>query len=193
MVPLEVESDGGDDLESRRPKQRTVLAYLLVRANSVVTAETLKECLWGQDPPESAGNVLQTYVSHLRRAIGRSASSPRQRATACGWTVGARCGRFETLTARGVLHSRSLPSSLPGDLEAALRLWRGPALANVREDAVLVAEAARLDELRMEAQEARIEAYLATGQRRAPSVTSRCSWRAAAAREPLVPADPRPV
>ena len=84
------------------PKQHTVLAYLLIRANSVVTAETLKECLWGEVPPESAGNVLQTYVSHLRRAIGRE----RIVAQAAGYRL--RVGpseldaeRFETLVREG--------------------------------------------------------------------------------------------
>ena len=164
LGPLEVESDG-ERIELGGPKQHTVLAYLLIRANSVVTAETLKECLWGEDPPESAGNVLQTYVSHLRRAIGRE----RIVAQAAGYRL--RVGpseldaeRFETLVREGRASAPESPELAAGRLEAALRLWRGPALANVREDAVLVAEAARLDELRMEAQEARIEAYLASGQ-----------------------------
>ena len=164
LGPLEVESDG-ERFDLGGPKQHTVLAYLLIRANSVVTAETLKECLWGEDPPESAGNVLQTYVSHLRRAIGRE----RIVAQAAGYRL--RVGpseldaeRFETLVREGRASAPESPELAAGRLEAALRLWRGPALANVREDAVLVAEAARLDELRMEAQEARIEAYLASGQ-----------------------------
>ena len=114
LGPLEVESNG-ERIDLGGPKQHTVLAYLLIRANSVVTAETLKECLWGEDPPESAGNVLQTYVSHLRRAIGRE----RIVAQAAGYRL--RVGpseldaeHFETLVREGGASAPESPELAAG-------------------------------------------------------------------------------
>src|SRR5690348_7739681 len=52
------------------PKQRTLLALLLVNRRRVVTAEQLTDGLWGEDPPSSALQSLQVYVHGLRRALG---------------------------------------------------------------------------------------------------------------------------
>ena len=49
----------------------TVLAHLVMRANTLVEADTLRDALWGDEPPDSAVNIVQSYVSHLRRALGR--------------------------------------------------------------------------------------------------------------------------
>ena len=51
-------------------KQRAVLAYLVLRANTLVPAERLIDDVWGDEPPAAARNVLQTYVSRLRKALG---------------------------------------------------------------------------------------------------------------------------
>ena len=55
------------------------------------------------------------------------------------------------------------PNIAVGTLDDALALWRGPALADLADQPSLLAEAARLDELRLEAQEDRIEGLLAGG------------------------------
>ena len=70
LGPLEVDAGGGP-IPLGGPKQRAVLAHLLVRANQLVPAETLIDEIWGEEPPEKARNVIQTYVSHLRKALGR--------------------------------------------------------------------------------------------------------------------------
>src|SRR5687767_14892068 len=51
------------------PKERVVLAALVLRANAVVTTATLIDDLWDEDPPRSAAKTIQTYISHLRRAL----------------------------------------------------------------------------------------------------------------------------
>jgi hypothetical protein len=58
LGPLEV-SDGGRKLALGGPKQRAVLAHLILRANHVVPADLLIDVLWGEEPPESARNTLQ--------------------------------------------------------------------------------------------------------------------------------------
>ncbi|MGZ8636375.1 MAG: AfsR/SARP family transcriptional regulator, partial [Actinomycetota bacterium] len=69
LGPVEV-SRAGQPVALGGPKQRAVLAHLVVRANQVVPAETLIDLVWGDDPPEAARNSLQSYVSHLRTALG---------------------------------------------------------------------------------------------------------------------------
>ena len=162
LGPLEVDAgDGAVPLGG--PKQRAVLANLLVRANQVVPADTLIEDVWGDDPPGKARNTLQTYVSNLRKTLGDGLFQRRDP----GYVLivdplDVDASRFDTLV-------REARKALPVDpkvaihtLDDALALWRGPALADVA-DRALLAEAARLDELRLEAQEERVGALLATG------------------------------
>jgi DNA-binding response OmpR family regulator len=52
------------------PKQRAVLAHLILRANHVVPTDLLIDGLWGEEPPESARNTVQTYVYRLRKVLG---------------------------------------------------------------------------------------------------------------------------
>ena len=164
LGPLEV---GGPDgpIPLGGPKQRLVLAHLVMRANTLVEAEALRDALWGDEPPESAVNVVQSYVSHLRRALGRD----RIAGQATGYRLRVDddeldADRFERLLRSGRVTLAESPELAASTFEDALRLWRGPALADVRDDHTLISDVARLEELRMEAQESRMEAYLATGQ-----------------------------
>ena len=65
LGPLEVVV-GGDPIDLPSGKARLLLAALVVHANRVVSTDRLSEFLWGGQPPKSAANTLQTYVSHLR-------------------------------------------------------------------------------------------------------------------------------
>ena len=162
LGPLEVDAGDGA-LPLGGPKQRAVLANLLVRANEVVPADTLIEEIWGDEPPAGARNTLQTYVSNLRKTLGEGILQGRDP----GYVMvldplDVDATRFDALV-------RDARKTLPVDpkvaidtLEDALAMWRGPALADVAERSLL-AEAARLDEQRMEAQEERIGALLAAG------------------------------
>jgi DNA-binding SARP family transcriptional activator len=70
LGPLEV-LDAGRQLHLGRPKQRVVLAILLLHANRVVALDRLVEELWGEQPPPQAIGSLQAYVSHLRTGSTR--------------------------------------------------------------------------------------------------------------------------
>ena len=162
LGPLQVDAGDGP-VSLGGPKQRAVLANLLVRPNQVVPADTLIDEVWGDEPPGQARNTLQTYVSNLRKALGEGMLEGR----APGYVLvvdplDVDATRFDALV-------RDARNTLPIDpkvaidtLDDALSMWRGPALADVAERSLL-AEAARLDELRLEAQEERIGALLATG------------------------------
>src|SRR5215211_5463494 len=69
LGPLEVDVEG-DNIPLGGPKQRAVLAHLVLRANQLVPAATLIDQVWPEEPPGRARNVIQTYVSHLRKALG---------------------------------------------------------------------------------------------------------------------------
>jgi WD40 repeat protein/DNA-binding SARP family transcriptional activator len=163
LGPLEVDS-GSRPIPLGGAKQRAVLAHLIMRANEVVPAETLIDEVWGDEPPEKARNIIQTYVSHLRKALGHDRIEWR--------TPGYRlrldhsefdAARFEALVREAKRALPVDPNVAVGTLEDALALWRGPALADLADQPSLMAEATRLDNLRLEAQEARIDGLLAIG------------------------------
>ncbi len=182
LGPLEVEADIGP-IPLGGPKQRAVLAHLLIRANELVPVETLVDEVWGEGPPKEARNIIQTYVSRLRKALGQD----RIQSQVPGYRL--RLDSSELDAARFDALLRDAKKALPidpniavGTLDDALALWRGPALADLAEQPALVAEAARLDDLRLGAQQDRIEGLLASGaQARAigelENLLTRHPWR----------------
>ena len=173
LGPLEV-LDGQHLVELGRPKQRALLAVLLVHANQVVALDRLIEELWGQQPPAQATASLQAYVSNLRRALepGRRAQTPPRvlvtqppgyRLVVAAEDLDA--ARFVTLAEEGhLLLEGGRPGPAAQVLREALRLWRGPALAEVADEAFARAERQRLEELRLVALEDRLAAELALGR-----------------------------
>ena len=69
LGPLEILDDAGGVIHLRPAKERALLLGLLLHANEVVSSGRLIEYIWGEQQPESAANVIQTYVSHLRRLL----------------------------------------------------------------------------------------------------------------------------
>ena len=69
LGPVEVNRDT-EIIPLGGPKQRLVLAHLLIRANQLVSAETLIDEIWGEEPPDAARGSLHSYVSHLKKALG---------------------------------------------------------------------------------------------------------------------------
>ena len=160
---LEVSVDGRQILLGG-PKQRMVLASLLLHPNRVVSAEELIDQVWAEDPPHTARKTLQGYVTHLRRALGPDRLE--WRAPGYVLRVGPReldVARFESLVheARAVNASPDRASAL---YRRALGQWRGQAFADLATDGAIAAEAHRLEELRLEALEGRIAADLEAGR-----------------------------
>lgn len=165
LGPLEV-LVGGRPASLAGPRQRAVLVVLLAARGKVVPASQLIDELWASDPPATAASVLQSYVSHLRKALGKSAIETRGR----GYL--AKVGpesldllRFERSAHHGsVLLADGRPEEASAALREALALWRGPALADLGDEPGVAPIAARLDELHVLALERRIEADLACGR-----------------------------
>jgi predicted ATPase/DNA-binding SARP family transcriptional activator len=148
------------------PRRRALLALLLVAAGRVVPAERLAEELWGDSPPPGAAGTLRAHVSRLRTLLSPDASLLTQGG---GYALAAGPGQldaaqFERLSAAGrEALERGEAAVAAGRFREALGLWRGRALADVAEVEPLAREAARLEELRLVANEGRIEADLALG------------------------------
>ena len=163
LGPLEVE-DARRVLPLRGPRRRALLAALLISANEAVPDERLLEALWADEPPESGLAALRVRVSQLRKDLGEAISR-----SSAGYVLRVEAGeldadRFELLLAEGRSLVERDPERAAEVLADALALWRGPALADVAAEPFARVEAARLDELRLSALEARIEAQLALGR-----------------------------
>lgn len=62
---------GETELDLGHPKQRAVLAALLVREGTQVTVEELTDGLWGDEAPATSAQVIRSYVYQLRLILGR--------------------------------------------------------------------------------------------------------------------------
>jgi DNA-binding SARP family transcriptional activator len=164
LGPLEVLA-GSVPVRLGGPRQRAVLAILLGHANEVVPADRLIDGVW-DEPPETAANVLQGYVSQLRRTLGRDVIATRGRDYAIRLADGALdLHRFERLgAAAAAALGEGRPAEASAGLRSALSLWRGPALSDLLDVAGVARIADRLDELRDAALERRLEADLACGR-----------------------------
>ncbi|WP_448616643.1 BTAD domain-containing putative transcriptional regulator [Modestobacter sp. URMC 112] len=173
LGPLQV-LDAGHPLALGRPKQRVVLAILLLHAGRVVSLDRLVEEVWGRQAPPQALASVQAYVSHLRRLLephrapGAPATVIVNQAPGYRIVVGPEdldAARFETLAQTGHdLLQRDEAARAAETLQRALRLWRGPVLADVGDAPFVQAERARLDDLRLTALEGRLSADLALGR-----------------------------
>jgi predicted ATPase/DNA-binding SARP family transcriptional activator/pimeloyl-ACP methyl ester carboxylesterase len=162
LGPLTV-VDGGSDLTPARPKQRALLALLLLRRGAVVPGAQLIEALWGEEPPGTAQTALHGHVSALRKLLGPERIRTRPPGYMLDVSPGeVDLGRFEALVAQARGHDD--PAARSACLREALALWRGEPLTELRGEPVADLEIARLVELRVTALEDRIEADLALGR-----------------------------
>jgi DNA-binding SARP family transcriptional activator len=149
------------------PKERTVLAVLLLRSGEIVSTEALARALWDNEPPPSARNTIQGHIKKLRRALGRDADRIVTRAP--GYVIDVRTGeldlrRFLALRDQAAAAARQKAwDQVAGLLGDALAMWPGEPLADVSSEYVRRTELPRLVELRQDAAEARIDAELRLG------------------------------
>jgi YVTN family beta-propeller protein len=165
LGPLEVR-DSEESLPLAGAKQRALLALLLLHANQVLSRDRLIDELWGEEPPATAVQSVQVYISRLRKLLPPDTLLTRPP----GYLIEVepeeldlRC--FERLLGEG---HQALAA---GDAERAahvlheaLELWRGPVLAEFAFEPFAQAAIGRLEDLRLAAVEERIEADLALGR-----------------------------
>ncbi|TDD67183.1 tetratricopeptide repeat protein [Jiangella aurantiaca] len=167
LGPLAVHDDHGTAVPVTSAKQRQLLAVLLTRRNTRVSADTLLEALWDGRPPRSARANLQSYVHRLRRLLGESRIVHHR----SGYQLEVRPGEaddeeFQRLAADGRDALAAGDVAQAAELfHNAVALWRGPsAYADVPESGTVDLEAARLGELRLAVVELRFEADLERGR-----------------------------
>jgi DNA-binding SARP family transcriptional activator len=172
LGPLEVLA-GGRPLRLGGPRQRAVLALLLLQPNRVVSVERLADELYDGVPPATAVTQIQRQISELRALLGRElgqGGEPPIETRPPGYAI--RLGpdeldlhRFE----RGARRAREAADA--GDAagavaryEEALALWRGPPLADLAAERFARPAVERLDEIRLTVIEGQFEAELALGR-----------------------------
>ena len=178
LGPLEVE-DGGARITIAAPKQRALLALLLVHHDERVSVDRIADALWGDAPPATAVKTVQVYIGQLRKALGEAVL-----VTSAGGYTAVLGGhdldmvRFERLLGEGTrLLEDGDPPGARAVLADALALWRGPALEDLPDGE----DARRLADQRLLALERRIDADLALGRHDAVVA----ELRALVARHPL--------
>jgi DNA-binding SARP family transcriptional activator len=173
LGPLEV-LRSGDAVPLGGPRQRAVLALLLLQANQVVSLDRLVEDVWEGHAPAASIATLQTYVSHLRRALepGQPRGDAREVLATRdhGYVLRVNREQLDAAVFQDELTSGIAALEAGRHAEAARRLgqaldlWRGPVLADLSDYAFIRLEAARLEELRLAALDARINADLTLGR-----------------------------
>jgi predicted ATPase/DNA-binding SARP family transcriptional activator len=165
LGPTEV-GTGRGRVDLGGPLPRRLVTALIAAAGRPVSGDALALAVWGDEPPPSPEVSLQAYVSRLRRALGAEHRDALQRVGDGYRLTGADTdvAAFEADVARG---RESLAEQRPAEavraFDAALRLWRGEAFADLAGAGSVEAVRARLAELRLVAVEERLAARLAVG------------------------------
>jgi basic membrane lipoprotein Med (substrate-binding protein (PBP1-ABC) superfamily)/DNA-binding SARP family transcriptional activator len=152
------------------PKQRALLAILVLHAREIVSVDRLTDLLWADDPPRTAAHSIQIYVSELRKALEPIAGRRLIHTRAPGYQLEVSADevdakRFEALVAQGTaqLHEGNHTEAIES-LRAALELWRGPALSDFVYEEFAQPYVQRFHDLHLDAVEALAAAELAAGQ-----------------------------
>ena len=164
LGPLEVRRDG-IRLELGPPKQRAVLALLLLHGNRVVPTASLIDGLWGDSPPETVRAALQVYVAGLRKALGDGQGTLSTKAPGYKLTLAPGAldlDRFEQF--RDEARACGDPERRSALLREALALWRDAPLSEFGGEPFAAIAAEQLEERRLAALEERIDADLAVGR-----------------------------
>ena len=176
LGPVAAESDGVV-VRLGGPKQRAVFALLALNANRVVSLDRLVDELWRDEAPAGATLVLQSYMSRLRRLLAGAAASagvaPQILTRPPGWVLTMPADDVDVTRfgaalseARRLLDTAQLQDAAEGVrlLQNGLALWTGQALGDLSSLRFAREEAARLEELRLAANELLLEAMLVLGQ-----------------------------
>jgi ABC-type transport system substrate-binding protein/DNA-binding SARP family transcriptional activator len=150
LGPVEMRQDG-EIVPLGGPKQRALLAFLLLHANEAVSRDRLIEALWGERPPASVEQSLDSYISRLRRLVGPG----RIERQAEGYRLQVERDELDLLCFEKLVEA--------GRLHEGLALWRGEALADILFEPFAAAESARLEDRRVDVLEERFAADLAAG------------------------------
>lgn len=143
---------------------RTLLAALALSANHSASIDRLSQIIWGDQPPPSRDNTLQTYVHRLRSLVGEDRIKAQDHSYELRVTREELDAlKFERVANRASDLRDSPERCLPACKEA-LALWRGPAFGELADTDPFRLEAIRLDEIRMFVMELHLESQIEMGK-----------------------------
>ncbi|BBY23895.1 BTAD domain-containing putative transcriptional regulator [Mycobacterium stomatepiae] len=169
LGPLQVTANGAR-MNLGAPKQRAVLAMLVINRNRPVSVDALIGAVWDKDPVPAARISIQSHVSNLRRLLRTAPAGQVLTSVPPGYQLSiadADCdlGRFTAAKAAGSQAAAAgRLEEASGHLSAALSEWRGPVLDDLREFAFVDAFATALVEEKVAVHTARAEAEIACGR-----------------------------
>jgi DNA-binding SARP family transcriptional activator len=148
LGPVELVSTGGETIRLGATKRRTVLAVLALELNRVVSGDRLMSLVWDGAPPPQAKAALQGHVAQLRKVLGPGVELITR---APGYMLAGNRSLVDVFHFEDLVQAaRDQPDEPSAELlTEALRLWRGPALADVPGDQFREAVVTRLDEIRL--------------------------------------------
>jgi len=155
-------SDDGTGLPVPSPMPRALLALLALRPGIPISLDEIIDSLWGDESPESARNIVQVYVSSLRRALGRGAIISGSGGYCLDADAQVDAVEFEQAV-RAYAGGTGDPAVRADGLHRALSSWHGEPLVDVAAP-FAEGQRTRLTELRLSAVEAWASAGLASGQ-----------------------------
>ncbi|MDT4997389.1 MAG: hypothetical protein QOD45_1457, partial [Pseudonocardiales bacterium] len=172
LGPLRVTA-GSDELPLGGRQQRAILAVLLINAPTALSVARIAEEIWPERVPAGYVGTIQTYVHHLRTVLEPehrggawqviTTANSGYRLTVDGETADAIT--FERLAASGQAALAAGDVTLARQqLARALALWRGEVLTDIADYPFVEPYAARLEEIRLTAREAEVDARLALGE-----------------------------
>ena len=164
LGPLLVD-DGDAPVPLGGPRQRAVLALLVLNAGRVVSADRIVTEIWSEEPPDGARDSLYTYVSNLRRVLGKDrivrADNGYRLDLANGDSIDVVEQESDLARARRLVGSD--PAAAIDLVDSALDSWRGRPYVGFEDLPSVPPEATRLEDLRLLALEDRIDAELRAG------------------------------
>lgn len=151
------------------PKQRAVLAMLVMNRNRPVSGDALVGAAWEQFPPPEPKASLHSYISNLRKLISGGGSDGRMILASAppGYRLtvtddGCDLGRFVAAKNAGVQAAAANQfEQASNQLSAALAQWRGPVLDDLRDFEFVGPFATALVEDKIVAHTAHAEAEIA--------------------------------
>jgi DNA-binding SARP family transcriptional activator len=160
LGPLEARADN-ESIALGGPKQRALLAMLLLEAGRVISVDRLVDALWDGEPPPTAVASLQNFVAQLRKALGPEAIETRSP----GYLIRLEPEQLDVARMRRLVDEARAnePARRAELLDEALTVWRGEPLAEFRYETFAQEEIARLEEFHLALLEERAEAKLAVG------------------------------
>ena len=168
LGPLHVQRDD-EIIPVPAAKQRIVLATLLVQSNRVVSCDELTDAVWGGNVPRAARATLRNYVKRLRHGLGQEMAA-RIRTYSPGYRIDLSETELDlALFTRlyvdgGTAVQAGMWEQAERLLGRALGLWRGTPLADVPSEVLRRGEVPRLEQVRLQALEWRLEAQLHQGR-----------------------------